>query len=245
MTEANVDVLNAALSDPNAGKDPYAELVGEGKKYKDNTALAKSRIEADNYIATLEREKAEMREELSKLSKAPPGEDAVKSLIERIEKASTKQNGDNQAGTLSREDIEKLVREGINVNDTERTKKANYLLSNAELNNQFKGDATAAARHLSDRMSKLGLAPEAVRQLAETNPKVFRELFVPSPGMARPSNDMPPARTGVLPDVGGEERGKKYYDKLRKEMGHKFYEPAMQQQRMKDRIRLGEAFNTL
>jgi hypothetical protein len=90
------------------------------------------------------------------------------------------------------------------------------------------------------------LDPEAVKQLAETNPKVFKELFVPAPGgVRRPDNSMPASRVGVLPDSGTEERGASYYNKLRKEMGAAFYEPSMQQQRMKDATRLGERFNTL
>ncbi len=242
MTTANADLL-ASLNDPNASVDPYAELVGDGKKYKDNTALAKSRIEADKMIDTLKGENAQMREEIAKLSKAPPGEDAVKSLIERIEK-STSQNG-NQPATLSREDIEKLVREGINTNDAERSKKANYLLSNAELNNHFKGDAATASKHLMDRMVELGVNAEAVKQIAESNPKMFKSLFVPSSGIRQSDSSMPASRSGLLPDVGGEERGAKYYSKLRKDMGAKFWEPSIQQQRMKDRERLGERFNTL
>lgn len=242
-TEANADLLSSALSDPNAGKDPYAELVGEGKKYKDNTALAKSRIEADKMIETLIAEKKEMKEELARLSAAKPGEDAVKSLIERIETA-TKQSG-QPAGTLSREEIEKLVKEGIATNDTERSKRANYLLSNAELNNHFKGDAATAAKHLNDRIVQLGVTPESVRQIAESNPKMFKDLFVPAPSAPRPNNTVPPGRIAILPDGDGGERGASYYAKLKKEMGAKFYEPAIQQQRFKDRERLGERFNTL
>lgn len=242
MTTETTDLLSS-LNDPNAGKDPYAELVGEGKKYKDNTALAKSRIEADKMIETLKSENAQMREEIAKLGKAPPGEDAVKSLIERIEKATGKNT--EPGATLAREDIEKLVREGIQTNDIERSKRANYLLSNAELNNHFKGDAATAAKHLTDRMAELGVNAEAVKQIAETNPKMFKSLFVPTPGNRTADNSMPAARTGLLPDVGGEERGAKYYAKLKKEMGAKFWEPAIQQQRFKDRERLGERFSTL
>jgi len=242
MTTANADLLST-LNDPNAGKDPYAELVGEGKKYKDNAALAKSRIEADKMIETLKGENAQMREEITKLSTAKPGEDAVKSLIERIEKA-TGQNTQPGA-TLSREDIEKLVREGINTNDAARAQRANYLLSNAELNNHFKGDAATASKHLTDRMAELGVTAETVKQIAESNPKMFKQLFVPSSGHRTVDSSMPASRTGLLPDVGGEERGAKHYAKLRKEMGAKFWEPAIQQQRMKDRERLGERYNTL
>ncbi len=243
MTDTtNVDVL-AAAADPNAGVDPLAELVGDGKKFKDASALAKGKIEADRMIEQLKSETAEMREALKKAETAKPGEEAIKSLIERIEKTAP-QNG-QPASTLSREDIEKLVREGINGVDTERTKKANYLLANAELNNHFKGDAATAAKHVNDKVAELGMTPAAVKELAETNPKVFRALFVPGHKPAAPSNVMPPSRVGVLPSVGSEERGKSYYAKLRKEMGHKFYEPALQQQRMADATRLGERYNSL
>ncbi len=239
--QTNVDVL-AAATDPNAGVDPYTELVGEGKKFKDNSALAKGKIEADKMIDQLKQETAELRESLKKVETAKPGEEAIKSLIERIEK-TTGQNTQPGA-TLSREDIEKLVREGINGNETERAKRANYLLANAELNNHFKGDAATAAKHVNDRVAQLGMTPQSVKELAETNPKVFQALFVPSHRPTAPSNAMPPSRVGVLPSVGSEERGAKYYAKLRKELGHKFYEPALQQQRMADATRLGDRYHT-
>jgi len=243
MTTENTDLLAGALNDPNAGVDHYAELVGDGKKFKDNSALAKGKVEADKMITTLTSEAKELRDEIARLKSAKPGEDAVKSLIERIEK-STDKNG-QPAAALAREDIEKLVREGINANDTERAKRGNYLLANAELNNHFKGDAATAAKHLTDRMGELGMNAEAVKQIAEANPKVFKQLFVPSSGHRPVDSSMPASRSGLLPDVGGEERGAKYYSKMRKDMGAKFWEPAVQQQRMKDRERLGERFNTL
>ena len=55
------------------------DLVGEGKKYRDPNALAKSRVEADRYIKKLEAEHKQMREELT-------SRQALADLVDEIKK---------------------------------------------------------------------------------------------------------------------------------------------------------------
>lgn len=240
MTENATDVLAGVDGTPKV--DPLADLVGEGKKYKDVGALAASRVEADKFIDQLKRENAELRELAKKTEDGTKQEASIQALIEQIQKAQSG-NG-NQPTTLSREDIETLVKDRINGDRAEINRKANRANANADLLKEFSGDATKAGDHLKTRMTSLGMTGEAVKELAEANPKVFRELFVPQPKAPKKDDSLPPGRTVLLDDTNGE-RGASHYRKLRKELGTRYFDPAIQNQRMKDALRLGEKFHTL
>ena len=138
------------------------------------------------------------------------------------------------------------MKDGISSDRTEMNRKGNRAVVNAELVNGFAGDAAKAAEHLKTRMSQLGMTGDAARELAETNPKVFRELFVPQKQTQQKSGSdaLPPGRTQQVPNT-TEERGASYYRNLRKELGSKYFDPSIQQARMKDAMRLGERFNQI
>ncbi len=238
--------LLAAVTPP-AG-DPLAELVGEGKKFKDAASLAAAKLESDRFIEQLKAENAAMRKDLD--GKNGAGGDqtaATNALIERIEKAIAAKpaNPDGSAGTLSRTEIEQLVKDGITTERSEASRRANYTKANAELLNHFKGDAATAQSHLKERVAALGLSGEALTEIASTNPKMFRELFVPnSRPQAGPATSLPAGRIPEMLD-NSVERGRSHYAKLRKDMGAKFWDPAIQQQMFRDRKELGEKFNAI
>src|SRR5688500_13285080 len=68
MTDANLFKTpeNDGPDPVDEDKDGEAELVGEGKKFKDHKSLAKGKAESDAFISHLQKELAEMREELNK-----------------------------------------------------------------------------------------------------------------------------------------------------------------------------------
>lgn len=235
------DVLAGAT---NQAGDPLTELVGEGKKFKDAAALAAGKIESDKYIEQLKAELAGLRKDLGEASKGNVGDAAVQALIERIEAATKAKNPDNQGATLSKEEIERLVKDGIKTEQSQLDRRSNYAKANAELLNSFKGNADQAKKHLDERATALGMTKESLTEMASTNPKMFRELFVPTAKVYSTGNVLPAGSTAPLGDQSGE-RGKSHYDKLRKELGNKFWDPAIQQQIFRDRKALGDKFSTI
>jgi hypothetical protein len=236
----NTDLLTG-LGNPQS--DPLAELVGEGKKFKDAAALAAAKLESDRFIEQLKTENATMRSDLEKASKAGDSV-AVQALIERIEKATAAKPGTESAGSLSREDIEKLVKDGMQAEQGKATREANKATSNAALLNYFNGDAAAAKAYLEKRVVTLDMSGNALNEIASSNPKMFRELFIPQ---AKPSGsglNLPAGKQGSLPEATGE-RGKSYYDGLKKTLGKKFWSPEIQQNYFRDYKALGARFNTI
>ncbi len=233
-------IENDVLSSVTPQGDPLAELVGEGKKYKDAAALAASRLEADRFIEQLRSENAGLRRDLEAASKTGDQKAAIDALMKRIEEATKGQNG-NPPSTLTREEVDKLVKEGITTAQSQAAQRANYVKSNAELLNHFKGDEATARTYLTTRASELGLDKDGVTKLASENPNMFRELFIPKPKTQSNPQTLPPGRS--VPNTDSTVRGKSYYTNLRKELGNKYWDPAIQQQLFADRKRLGEQFN--
>ena len=104
------DVANLPVVDPN--KNYLEELVGEGKKFKDPVALARSKVESDRHIAKLESELKAIRTDMnSRLSL----EDLVTKLASaRPEPSPPASSGDlgdsnqNASKPLTPEDLAKL-----------------------------------------------------------------------------------------------------------------------------------------
>src|SRR6266853_6356138 len=101
----------------------YDDLVGEGKKFKDPEALARSKIESDRFIANLLREQSEMRETLNKRI----NEEEFLNRLEQFSKPKSPDAG-NQPPTdgtpstaITPQDVEKI----IETREAERVRKSN------------------------------------------------------------------------------------------------------------------------
>src|ERR1051326_7251469 len=83
--------MNESLLDPNKDfaidpdKDYFQELVGENKKYKDNAALARSRVEADRHINLIEQQNKEYRDDILKLREELRARENLQDLIDKLE----------------------------------------------------------------------------------------------------------------------------------------------------------------
>ena len=93
-------------------KDYLAELVGEGKRYKDPQVLARSAVEKDNFIERLKTEGAQLRAELNTRIKYEEFLDKLKSSPSRSnEEPQTPQEPANVFAKP--EDIDRLIDQKI------------------------------------------------------------------------------------------------------------------------------------
>lgn len=221
--------------------DLVSNLVGEGKKFKDLSALARAKVEADSFIETLKQENAEYRNKLAELEKASVRSTTIDEILERLDKKAPPSEEGNQP-LLSKEDISKLVEDTIKQRDSAQTKVQNREAVNKAVLEAFNGDDTAAREHLRARAAQLGMSPEDVRQIAEGKPQVFLELFKPqsnnrgsAPAIGSVPNSSPPQ---------DGERTQSYYTNLRREMGTtKFWNDSkLVRQMEQDAARLGSKF---
>lgn len=244
MTDQNDDLFagNSPQDTPSSDQqtDPFAELVGEGKKFKTPQDLAKSRLEQDSFIEQLKRENAEMRQELQKASKLGAVDEALAKLNDRLEKASG--NGEANPSALSRDDIRAMLQEEKRA----EREAANLATVQADLLKKHNNDKEAVKAFLAKKSAELGLSPTQLKAMAMQTPAVAKTVLGlqqsqpysgPTPGPASAKNS---EAVASLDPVG--TRNKAYYDNLRKQMGTKFWSPSIQQQMFKDRKEMGESF---
>jgi len=225
-----------------ATSDPLEALVGEGKKFKTPQDLAKSKLEADAFIEQLKSENAEMRSQLEEaMAKVDKGA-TVADILKQMNQASSKEGNQSQ---LTSEDIQKLIDSRVEERDVMKTRRANREKALNEVRNKFMGDEAKAKEFIQTEAQRLGLSPKDLGALSETSPQAFARLL----GLQSTQRGF-----GGIPDTKGSlesgatahgtVRNKSYYDKLKADLGPKFFEPAIQTQRMKDRLALGDKYNT-
>lgn len=108
------------------------------------------------------------------------------------------------------------------------------------------GSEDAAAKVVATRAAELGVDKAFLMKTAAQSPAAFYELMklqtAPTQAPA-PRSDVNTAAFASHAQ-GVKEGTEAYYEKLRKDMGASFYTPKIQNQRMKDRLRLGDSYYT-
>lgn len=204
--------------DPNA--DHFSELVGEGKPYRDQQALAYATRKKEEHIKKLEREQDDLRKELDRRltmeqfidkmktssSQAPttPTPTSLQAPSERVEDKSIKP-----------EDINRIVEEQFN----ERMRKQE------ETNNLSKVKQELAKHWGPNFPEKLKVAAQQldvseafIDNLGKTHPDALLRLL--EIRESKGSEYSPPPRGSVAPTSNQNnlgERDWKHFEKLRKE----------------------------
>lgn len=233
---------DSSFIDPD--KDYYTELVGEGKKYKDEKALARANAEKEAFIQRLTSETARMREELR----------TRKTVEELMTKLPTPRSDNQQTPpvvdpelplqtkTYTPEDIEQLLEQSLAKREQKSQATRNLEEVTAKLAESFGEDA----RHIvATRAQELGVSANYLKQLATEQPKAFLRLVgADTPKQEDifsgvPRNQVETARLGNL---GKNEKTYKYYQKLRKENPNEYNKPAIQNEMFEQARKLGDNF---
>lgn len=237
--------------DPN--ETYYDKLVGEGKKFKDNEALAKAKAEADAFILRLQNEAEELRKDLN-----------TRLTVEQIiEKTANGQNNlepnqqglNNQTPPKTEEkqntvDIEKLVNDKLAEAELKRVQNSNLTLVRETLENEWGNDYVT---RLKEKASELGLGESFLQNLAMDQPKAFLKLIDVGIDSKKPANNQSANRLFVPPSSNertntnsfspsNTDRTKSYYDKLKATNPSEYWSPSTQNQMHQDAIRIGERF---
>lgn len=255
MTEGLFDTTSDGIDpatitvDPN--KNYYEELVGEGKKYKDNLALARARVEADAHIARLEQEARTRNEDLLEVQNELNARTRMEEIRDQILAAKNNQspsnssqpNGDtrdtDQSG-FTKEDISKLVSETMAEAEARRRKEDNVNLVKSKLVEKF---GSRYAEVLKNKSHELGLDPKEADRLAENAPVAFLEMLgvnrEPTKRGFTPTSSFSTSSVDSSNDV---KKTYSYYDNIRKTDKAKFNSPEIQRERWEMASKLGEAF---
>jgi len=238
----NDDQTNSGNNQPNPNSgtdDLLAELVGEGKKFKTVNDLARSKVEADRFIEQLKSESAEMRAQMTKLEGTATKQRTIEDILNAVKEV---RGDEGNQPPVTTEDILKAIDHRVLQLDHEKSRRANAEVAQSELLKRFKGDEAKAKEFIRTEAQRVGLTPSELKGLSETSPEAFKRIL----GLSNPtgSGTGPSFNSEVNTSSaqGGTTRNAAYYSELKAKLGPRFWDPAIQQQRFKDRQALGTKF---
>jgi hypothetical protein len=234
------DDTAAPVVDPN--KDYLPELVGEGKKYKDPSALAYAAVHKDAHISQLEKETKELREELVKRA-------TLEEVMTRISQNKPVENKQvitpaeaSQPESLTKEQLESLIAEQIARTRSEDTAKSNFDKVKDALQKAWGSDYQSK---LDAKAKELGLGRDWMNQIAGSQPKAFLTLVgvdaKVAPGAVSPFDvSAAGVNTAALQNNSHRgERKKSYYDAMKNTDRNKYLSKEVQKEMYDQAMKLG------
>jgi hypothetical protein len=243
MADENTGIFEAAQS---TTTETYVDkLVGEGKKYRDIEELAKSRINADEFIDTIKSENQQLREfmtnQLAERAKTvtnsnePPQQNTQGNEQPRQNAPQEKQ--------VEKVDIEAQIREALKAERESDKATTNARIAEDAMIQKY-GDKAAAVAAVQAKAQELGVSPEWVANTAFTSPKAFFTMMNIESG----STSTPAPRSDVNVVNMGNQNGVlkagtyAFYENLRKTDHKKYMSASVQNALMKDAMEKGDDF---
>lgn len=208
--------------------DHLAELVGEGKKFKDVNSLARGKAEADRLIS-------EQKAQLETLQKELQARGDLSTFLEEI-KTKTPPPAPVTPPVVEQPDVSEVVRKELERASAEQTTKSNLKQVTDALQAAHGKDALT---FVQQKAQALGMTKEALEGLARQSPQAALALLGTPPSA--------PVRTAVpqgtlVPQQHLEVRDRAYYDRMRQNDPKQYNDPKTVSKMIADRTRLGSAY---
>lgn len=233
------DLFDKSNSNPEGNENPdFTDLVGEGKKYSTVEKLASSAADAQRYISSLERERDELREDVSKGT-------SLDSILDHI---TSKNNQVAEQGTppapsqVNQGDITSLVRDEVTNLFKQDRQQSIYDMNRNKVQDRLKekfGDK--ASEVLKSKAAEVGLTVEKMGELAQTSPQAVLEYFKDvTPSAQRTEGSFNTDSTSVTNSI--KVGTQSYYNQIRKEDSTKYFSNKIQLEIQKSAKELGDAY---
>jgi len=231
-------------NEPNDDKNYLEELVGEGKKFRSVEDLAKGKAQSDRFIAQLQAEQEQLRQELNTRLTM---EQALDQLRQSPGGNHEESPGGNQPSgssenspSLKPEDVERLIDQRVAAREAERVQQENLRTVKEALSASLGPEFPNKLKEIGDT---LGMTADEMTAFAKSKPKAFLALIGQQPKTQQQSLFTPPSsstQTAFKPV--NTERTKSYYDNMKKADPKTYWTPKVQNQMHQDAIRLQERF---
>ena len=233
---------NLPEADPN--KDYLTELVGEGRKFKDQQALAKSKYEADQYIEILKRRLDEGRAAFLKEREENTTKASLEELTKRIEerlKSNAETEVKSETNQFDPKQIESLVTTKLLEHEVTRTETNNFNLVKGKLQQRYGENYKEA---LGKQIEELDMTEATLNEMARRQPKVLLRTLGLDKDSEQQQFQSPPRgqRSNAFTPSGPAKRTWSYYQNLKKTKPDIWFDRSTAIQMQKDAIELGEAF---
>lgn len=222
-------------------KDWLSELVGEGKKYKDQGAAAKALAFGQHHIQSLEYENKGLREELTKVLERSRAQASLQEMVDQIKQEQVAQPQQQEAQkqpTIDPTAVESLIDRRLTERETSRKEQENFQLVKDKLEEKW---GRNYHEPLNREMRRLGL--DNVDDLAKRSPQLLIEAL----GLTKQQDNSfqaPPGTSQRFVPQGQPKRDWDYYEDLRRKDPVKYYSGETTRQMQEDYQRMGKDFET-
>ena len=214
----NTDIETPVIEDTQEYK--LSDFVGEGKKFKDESAVAKKIVKSDEHISRLEREKAELLADLQAAvqeKKANERLEEIKNLLERRQPSESQSNDNNQNRETDRTDapldvsqIEKI----LDQREVKRRRDANLAETKKRLVETYGRDFPSKVKEAA---SNLSIGVQDLEGIAADSPQAFFKLI--GVESRSPENPITPPRSSMTPEFKpqtGSVKNMSFYEAMRR-----------------------------
>jgi hypothetical protein len=211
----------------------------KGSVFSDPQAIAKSKIEADNYIEQLKAENERLKFEAEKEAYA---RQVLETASNQGADPTPAKQADNKGGTeetptrVSESDIKSLVAEALTEREHTRTAEQNVAQVDKMLEESYGTEAGNAVR---SRAAELGLSLERMKEVAQESPTAFMQMMGQAPAKQTHNVAQSTINTSAAASKPGGTRDWNYYRGLRKSDPKRYYSADVQKQIVNDRVAMG------
>lgn len=240
---------NANQSDdtpkPTEAPTDYVDALvkAKGEQWSDPQAIAKGKLEADEHISNLEKQLAEMREDVAKNDYASKVLAALENK-DAAQRNTPQPTDDGNTGTQNTTgdtsvDIESLVEKTL----TEREQKAKVTQNVDKVNKALtEAFGTEATKVVQEKAQSLGMSIERMQDLAGESPDAFLALVGGATAPEKGPDVSSSVNTSAAAFNRSGEKNWAYYQQMRRDNPTQYYKPTVQNEMVAARQQLGEKF---
>jgi len=219
-------------------KDYLEEFVGEGKKYKDEKELAKSKAFGDLHIKRLEEENRFLREQTAKNKTLEEFVDQLSRTKAASDEDDDTTNNRSNQDVLNLQQLETVFDKRLDQYEVKRQRSANAELVKSELTKVYGKNYVPK---LDSVAQELGLTREEMSELAQNRPQLFLKTVLPAKQVDE--DFVPPVSSiNAKSSLGQTKRTQQYYKDLKNKDFKTWSSAKTQIQMHDDALKLGEAF---
>jgi len=215
--------------------EELTDLIGEGKKYKSLEDALKSIPHAQGHISNLEKELAELRDDLGKRLSA---EEALNKILEERQRSEVE---GTPPPDFSPDTLKNLVKDTYKEMSEEERRSHNVTTADQAVREKW-GDK--AAEMLRNKAEELGVGVQFLQDTAAHSPKAFFNLI----GLDGVQKQQEMPRQGSVNTDGMEQSGGttpysyKWYQQMRRNDPKQYYTPKVQMEMHRKAAEMGDKF---
>jgi len=233
---------DATIQTVDENVDYVTELVGEGKKFKDISGLARGKAEADLTIEVLKKKLDDLNKELTTRASLETFLDQMKAEKgAKDEPAQGTPQGGQREVVLDDSTLEAKLAALLEARESSKKAESNIERVTRVLQEQFGGNASQVIQH---KAKEVGMAPKQLEALAKDAPEAFFRLVgvtetrspqtpaVPASGLNTFGSDM--KNVGI--------KNQSYYESLKRTNPKAYFDPKTTVEMIQQRTRLGQDY---